>query len=74
MGQPYPRIIVLHLAVLGAFALVLSGAGGSDPWLTTLTGVLPTGWRDDGVVAVALLLVVKTAVDVITTRRALRRR
>ena len=75
MGQPYPRIIVLHLAVLGAFALVLSGAGGTGPgWLTTLTAPLPPAWRDDGVVVVALLLTVKTVVDLVTTRRVLRRR
>ncbi|GAA1829395.1 DUF6498-containing protein [Microlunatus capsulatus] len=76
MAQPYPRIIVLQVAVLGAFALVLSGFRGEAPpaWLGTLTGWLPPAWRTDGVVAVALLLVVKTAVDVVTTRRALRRR
>ena len=75
MGQPYPRIVVLHLAVLGAFALVLSGAGGTGTgWLATLTAPLPAAWRDDGVAAVALLLVVKTGVDLVTTRRALRRR
>lgn len=77
MGQPYPRIVVLHLAVLGAFALVLGGAGGAggEPgWLGTLTGLLPPAWREDGVVAVALLLAVKTVVDVATTRWTLRRR
>lgn len=76
MGQPYPRIIVLHLAVLGAFALVLSGLGpdARSAWPGTLTGWLPAAWRSDGVAAVALLLLVKTVVDVSTTRRALRRR
>lgn len=76
MMQPYPRIIVLHLAVLGAFALVLSGSGtASRPgWVQTATELLPTAWRSDGVAVVALLLVVKTVVDLLTTRGALRRR
>ena len=76
MGQPYPRIVVLHLAVIGSFALVLSGAGsGAGPaWLRSLTGLLPPAWREDGVVVVVLLLALKTVVDVVTTRWALRRR
>jgi len=76
MAQPYPRIIVLHLAVLGAFALVISGTtpAGRPGWLQTATDLLPAAWRTDGVVVVALLLVLKTVVDLVTTRWALRRR
>lgn len=76
MAQPYPRIIVLHLAVLGAFALVISGSGGAGgpAWLQTATDLLPAAWRTDGVAVVALLLVLKTVVDLVTTRWALRRR
>lgn len=76
MAQPYPRIIVLHLAVLGAFGLVLAGSGraGGPAWLQSATDLLPAAWRTDGVVAVALLLVLKTVVDLVTTRWALRRR
>ena len=76
MVQPYPRIIVLHLAVLAAFALVISGLGpeGRPGWLQAGTDLLPAAWRTDGVAAVALLLVLKTVVDLVTTRWALRRR
>ncbi|GAA1431830.1 hypothetical protein GCM10009616_19840 [Microlunatus lacustris] len=76
MAQPYPRIIVLHLAVLGAFALVISGItpAGRPGWWQTATDLLPVAWRSDGVAVVALLLALKTVVDVVTTRWALRRR
>lgn len=76
MGQPYPRVIVLHLAVLLSFGLVVGGAGvdGLPAWLSAVTDLLPPGWRTEGVLAVALLLVIKTVVDLLTTRWVLRRR
>ena len=80
MVQPYPRVIVLHLAVLGAFALVITGATRSSAlagWqqrLAPLTDLLPVAWQTRGVLVVALLLAVKTVVDVATVRWALRPR
>ena len=47
MGQPYPRIAVLHLAVLATLGLSVAGAFVS-------TGPLG-GWAQDGVVAVLVL-------------------
>jgi len=80
MVQPYPRIIVLHLAVLGAFALVITGAtrssalGGWQQRLAPVTDLLPAAWQTQGVLVVALLLAVKTVVDVATLRWVLRPR
>jgi hypothetical protein len=74
MVQPYPRIIVLHLAVLLSFGLVIGGADAVPPWLADLTAGLPAAWRSPGYAVVVLLLVLKTAVDLVTTRWALRRR
>lgn len=79
MMQPYPRVVVLHLAVLLAFgagiALVVGGLpGGPSPRLTHLVDLLPDAWQHRGVLAVAVLLGVKTVVDLVTTRRALRPR
>jgi hypothetical protein len=69
MGSPYPRIAVLHLAVLLTFFVGLAGLG---------TGLLGSpglpGWARGGVLPVALLLALKTAFDLATTRRALRPR
>ena len=76
MFSPYPRIVVLHLAVLVSFALSFPGRAG---WLSTggwprvladLTDRLPESLRSPGVLAVLVLLGIKTVVDVVTTRRA----
>jgi hypothetical protein len=77
MLQPYPRIIVLHVAVLIAFVVTLSqlssGPTGSGVpptlrpfvvWLDTLTG--------QDVWLVLMLTLLKTVADVWTTRRATR--
>jgi hypothetical protein len=83
MMQPYPRIVVLQLGVIVGFALVLVGSfgragGGPDPFdqasrlLEPLLALLPAGRAGLGVLAVEFLLLVKTVVDVLTTRRALR--
>lgn len=82
MMQPYPRIIVLHLAVLVAFGLVVTGSSGGSFGGIDLTAIadqlrpvldwLPPAWRNPGVLVVVVLLLLKTAADVITTRRALR--
>ena len=80
MFQPYPRIVVLHLAVLIAFGLTVGrrvGAPELGVWgerLAPLLAVLPAGWRTPGVAAVLLLVLLKTGVDVVTTRRAFRPR
>lgn len=75
MMQPYPRIVVLHVAVL--LALLGSGTFGGDNVvhraLDQVVRLLPPTWQEPGVVAVVLLLVVKTVVDVITTARFARR-
>lgn len=73
-SQPYPRIVVLHLAVLVSFFLGLASladVGGTFGSAMARLGAL--GLRD-GVLAVAVLVVVKTLVDVATTRRVLRAR
>ena len=83
MMQPYPRIVVLQLGVIVGFALVLVGSfgrtgGGTDPFdratrlLEPVLALLPAGRTGLGVLAVGFLLLVKTVVDVLTTRRALR--
>lgn len=79
MMQPYPRVVVLHLAVLLTFgAGIVLGVGGmaDGPWsgVRDLLDGLPAGWQRRGVLAVAVLLVIKTVVDLATTRRALRPR
>lgn len=68
MLQPYPRIIVLHVAVLIAFALVLSRSSQSSP----LGGVLSTWGLADGPALVLMLIALKTVADVWTTKRATR--
>lgn len=73
MAQPYPRIIVLHVAVLIAFATVLSQLGASSvPELLqpTVTAMGTLAGRD--VWLVLVLVALKTVADVWTTRRATR--
>lgn len=73
MTQPYPRIIVLHLAVLVAFAVTLS-----DETATRVPDVIRPllSWLDTGagpnVWLVLLLVGLKTVADVVTTVRATR--
>lgn len=80
MGQPYGRVIVLHVAVLLAFFVVLTGFAGGSPLggvadaLRPVLALLPVSWRTDGVAVTAILVGVKTVVDALTTRRALRAR
>lgn len=80
MMQPYPRIIVLQFAVILAFTLVLDpsdsdrGLGALRGFLEPLLPLVPEQWRTNGVAAVAVLVMIKTVVDVLTTRRALRQR
>jgi len=81
MAQPYPRIVVLHLAVLLAFWLTLDFGRSADGFLGVLGGavsrvfsVLPGDLQSQPVKLVAVLVLVKTAVDVYTTRRITRRR
>lgn len=73
MGQPYPRIIVLHLAVLLAFGVTLSQLGASavpDLLRPTVTAMGARAGRD--VWLVLLLVGLKTVADVWTTVRATR--
>lgn len=60
MGQPYPRLAVLHVSVLLGFGLWVAGS---------FTPVLQYG-----VLPLLVLVVLKSVVDVWTTRRALRPR
>lgn len=80
MVQPYPRIIVLHVSILLAFAVVITDLS-QDEQLAALREraeptlrMLPAPWQTQGVAVVAVLVVIKTVVDVFTTRRALRAR
>ena len=79
MIQPYPRIVVLHVSVLLAFGLGLGGFASSSwgEWgerLRPVLAALPADWRTPGVAVVVLLVVVKTGVDLVTTRWAVRAR
>lgn len=72
MAQPYPRIIVLHVAVLLVFSQVI---GGHSERLDQLQRIvqplvdgLPVAWQDQGVLVVVVLIAVKTVVDLLTTR------
>jgi hypothetical protein len=78
MGQPYPRILVLHFAVIVGFGLVIAGPD-ADGWVGTarrilapLLAALPEGWQTQGVLLVLVLLAIKTVVDVFTTFGATR--
>ncbi len=71
MMQPYPRIIVLHVAVIIAFAVTLSQLDGSvvpDALQPTLTAMGALAGQD--VWLVLLLVGLKTVADVWTTQRA----
>lgn len=77
MSQPYPRIVVLHLAVLVAFGVLLHERNTitrADPGGRLLDPL--TGWLDatlgQGVWLVVMLILLKTVADVWTTRRATR--
>jgi hypothetical protein len=73
MLQPYPRIIVLHVTVLIAFAVTLSQLDGSsvpDLLQPTVTALGSLAGRD--VWLVLLLIGLKTVADVWTTKRATR--
>lgn len=80
MMQPYPRVIVLHVSILATFGLVVANRAQLPRWtelrerVEPLLSVLPASWQIQGVAVVAVLLLVKTFVDVITTRRTLRPR
>ena len=90
MIQPYPRIVILQLAVIVGFALQLHsmvGGFGSAGQPDTLTKIITTigstlgplaahispALLAPGVGYVALLMLIKTVVDVITTFRATNR-
>ena len=77
MAQPYPRIIVLHVTVLIAFAVVLHGqtadvgsTGGSATPLPLVSWL--DDWLGQDVWLVLLLIILKTVADVWTTSRATR--
>ena len=73
MMQPYPRIIVLHVAVIIAFGITLSQLDGSvvpDALLPMVTAMGALAGRD--VWLVLLLIGLKTVADVWTTARATR--
>jgi Family of unknown function (DUF6498) len=76
-SQPYPRIIVLHLAVMASFGWIIwrasQGATPTDP-SDPIGSPLPGLAHGESVLLVVVLLVIKTVVDVVTTHRAIRRR
>ncbi len=73
MLQPYPRIIVLHVTVLIAFAVTLSQLDGSSvPELLQPTVTALGSLAGQDVWLVLLLIGLKTVADVWTTKRATR--
>jgi len=79
MTAPYPRIVVLQVGVLLAFGLVLATFFSRLPdsplvELDRVLSALPPWLGRPEVLAVVILMGVKTLVDVITTRVALRPR
>ena len=75
MFEPYPRIFVLHAAVLLGFAMFVVGNSGPARMLaelrSTLEPMVGGSALTDEIVAIVLLLVIKTGADVHFTRRAL---
>ena len=79
MFAPYPRVVVLQVGVLVAFLLLVASffAGLPDSPVASygrVVGALPDWLGRPAVLAVVVLLLVKTVVDLLTTRRALRAR
>ncbi|GAB2576803.1 DUF6498-containing protein [Microlunatus antarcticus] len=79
MFAPYPRIVVLQVGVIVAFLLLMASffAGLPDSPVASygrVVGTLPDWLGRPAVLAVVVLLLVKTLVDLLTTRRALRAR
>ncbi|MET1007753.1 MAG: DUF6498-containing protein [Propionibacteriaceae bacterium] len=73
MMQPYPRIIVLHVTVIIAFAVTLSQLGSSAvPELLQPTVAAMGSLAGQDVWLVLLLIGLKTVADVWTTKRATR--
>ena len=73
MLQPYPRIIVLHVTVLIAFAVTLSQLDRSSvPELLQPTVTAMGSLAGQDVWLVLLLIGLKTVADVWTTKRATR--
>ena len=74
MLQPYPRIIVLHVSVLIAFAVTLQQLDGGSAVPASLQPLLTwlDTWAGQDVWLVLVLITLKTAADIWTTRRATR--
>lgn len=72
MLQPYPRIIVLHVTVIIAFAVTLNQLDGSMPELLEPTVGALGSLAGQDVWLVLLLIGLKTVADVWTTKRATR--
>ena len=73
MLQPYPRIIVLHVTVLIAFAVTLSQlVSSSVPELLRPPVTAMGSLAGQDVRLVLLLIGLKTVADVWTTKRATR--
>ena len=73
MLQPYPRIIVLHVTVIIAFAVTLSQLDSSSvPELLQPTTTAMGSLAGQDVWLVLLLVGLKTVADVWTTKRATR--
>lgn len=78
MTQPYPRVIILHVAMLVGGWLTLDGGRNEGirslvvGLLDSLFSLMPDELRTDGIEIVAVLVIIKTAVDIYTTRRITR--
>ncbi len=71
--SPYPRLAVLHVATLLGFFLVLPFAPRQASWLTFLgpfrSWLDALGRSGNGMVLVALLMLLKTIADLVVLRR-----
>lgn len=79
MVAPYPRIVVLQVGVLVAFGLVMVAFFADLPEsplgaFSRSLAALPSWLGRPEVLAVVVLMLVKTLVDLVTTSRALRTR
>lgn len=77
MTLPYPRIIVLHVALIVSFGLTIAPdsstgfLGGIRDVVRTLQQHLPIDVANDGVMVILILMLIKTVADILTTWTAL---
>lgn len=77
MALPYPRIIVLHVALIVSFGLTLATddttgfLGGIRDAVQVVQQHLPVDVANDGVMVILILILIKTVADIKTTWTAL---